>query len=177
VRATLTRPGLIVVDTSLRVVANNGEALQILTYPEPPEKIRHLDSWLTNKIHSELVGKQNPPTFVEAFRSARRTYLCRSFPLDLRYQNGHGSGGLLIVILERKSNDTAKIDGISERFGLTAREKETVEYLLQGLTSKEIAQRMQISPNTVKAFLRLVMVKMDVSTRSGIIGRIVGPAA
>jgi DNA-binding CsgD family transcriptional regulator len=195
VRATLTRPGLIVVDASLRVVANNGEALQILTYPDTPEKIRHLDTWLTNKIHSELVGKQNPPSFVEAFRSARRTYLCRSFPLDLRNQNGNGnshaasshavasqsaasqSSGLLIVILERKSNDTAKIDEISERFGLTAREKETVEYLLQGLTSKEIAQRMKISPNTVKAFLRLVMVKMDVSTRSGIIGRIVGPAA
>ncbi len=180
-RATLTRPGLIVVDASLRVVANNGEALQILTYPEPPEKIRHLDAWLTNKIHAELVGKQNPTTFVDAFRSARRTYLCRSFPLDLRHQNGNGAShsgsGLLIVMLERKSNDTAKIDEISERFGLTAREKETVEYLLQGLTSKEIAQRMKISPNTVKAFLRLVMVKMDVSTRSGIIGRIVGPAA
>ena len=46
--------------------------------------------------------------------------------------------------------------------------------LLQGLTSKEIAVRMGISPNTVKAFLRLVMVKMGVSTRSGIVGRIAG---
>jgi len=50
-----------------------------------------------------------------------------------------------------------------------------VEYLLQGLTSKEIAARMNISPNTVKAFLRLVMVKMKVSTRSGIAGKITGP--
>jgi DNA-binding CsgD family transcriptional regulator len=33
---------------------------------------------------------------------------------------------------------------------------------------------MKISPNTVKAFVHLVMVKMNVSTRSGIIGRIVG---
>jgi DNA-binding CsgD family transcriptional regulator len=49
--------------------------------------------------------------------------------------------------------------------------------LLQGLTSKEIAARMSISPNTVKAFLRLVMVKMGVSTRSGIVGRVVGPQA
>jgi len=36
---------------------------------------------------------------------------------------------------------------------------------------------MGISPNTVKAFIRLVMVKMKVSTRSGIIGKIVGPKA
>ena len=114
------------------------------------------------------------------FRSAKRTYLCRSFPLDVKAHNGNGSGtaaGLLVVMLERRSNNTAKITEISDRFGLTTRERETVEYLLEGLTSKEIAQRMKISPNTVKAFLRLVMVKMSVSTRSGIIGRIVGPGA
>jgi DNA-binding CsgD family transcriptional regulator len=63
---------------------------------------------------------------------------------------------------------------MSEQFALTERERETVELLLQGLTSKEIAIRMNISPNTVKAFLRLVMVKMGVSTRSGIVGRVVG---
>ncbi|HKH98947.1 MAG TPA: LuxR C-terminal-related transcriptional regulator [Candidatus Sulfotelmatobacter sp.] len=173
-----TRPGLIVVDNGLGVVAYNGEALKILTYPDQPDKIRHLDSWLSNKIRSELVGRMSPPSFVEAFRSSKRLYLCRSFPVDAKGHQGNGSAsaaGFLIVMLERKSNETLKISEISERFGLTAREQETVQYLLEGLTSKEIAQRMKISPNTVKAFLRLVMVKMNVSTRSGIIGRIVGP--
>jgi DNA-binding CsgD family transcriptional regulator len=175
-----TPPGLIVVDTSLGVVAYNGEALQILTYPERPDKISHLDSWLTNKLRSDLLGKHSPPKLVGGFRSAKRMYLCRSFPLDVKAHHGNGSetsAGLLIVMLERRSNNTAKITEISDRFGLTTRERETVEYLLEGLTSKEIAQRMKISPNTVKAFLRLVMVKMSVSTRSGIIGRIVGPGA
>ncbi len=82
-----------------------------------------------------------------------------------------------MVMLERKSNEAVTIAEISERFGLTAREQETVQFLLEGFTSKEIAQRMKISPNTVKAFIRLVMVKMSVSTRSGIIGKIVGPRA
>ena len=71
-------------------------------------------------------------------------------------------------------NHTMRLSELSQRFGLTAREQQTVENLLEGLTSKEIAQRMNISPNTVKAFLRLTMVKMNVSTRSGIIGRIIG---
>ncbi len=77
-------------------------------------------------------------------------------------------------MLERKNNHAATMAEIAEHFGLTARERETVQFLLEGLTSKEIAQRMAISPNTVKAFIRLVMVKMDVSTRSGIIGKLVG---
>jgi DNA-binding CsgD family transcriptional regulator len=47
-------------------------------------------------------------------------------------------------------------------------------HLLRGLTSKEIAQEMSISPNTVKAFLHSVMTKMGVSTRAGLIGRVAG---
>jgi DNA-binding CsgD family transcriptional regulator len=201
VHVAATRPGLIVVDTSLNLVASNNEAIQILTFPEPLEKIRHLDSWLTNKIRSHLVERQlqRPTAFVGEFRSAKRTYLCRSFPLDMNgnhdggsqtvgYQQlealdgdsaeGNGSGvptALLVLMMERRSNGAVKLAEVAERFGLTPREQETVQLLLQGLTSKEIAQRMQISPNTVKAFIRLVMVKMSVSTRSGIIGKIVGP--
>jgi DNA-binding CsgD family transcriptional regulator len=179
VHTPMTRPGLIVVDASLGLVAYNGEALHILTYPDRPEKIRHLDTWLAHRIRADLVTHHSPAGFVDEFRSAQRVYRCRSFPLDLRDQSSSAaySGGLLIVMLERRSNDAVRINEISVRFGLTVREKETVQYLLQGLTSKEIALRMKISPNTVKAFLRLVMLKMAVSTRSGIIGRIVGNAA
>ncbi len=60
---------------------------------------------------------------------------------------------------------------MAEQFHLTSREREAVEFLSEGLTSKEIAQRMGISPNTVKVFLRLVMIKMGVSTRAGIVAK------
>ena len=172
-----SRPGLIVIDASLTVFACNGEALQILTFPEQPEQIPHLDTWLSNKIRSHLIEKETPVGFAAGFRSAKRMYLCRSFPLDRGGVQGNGSissKGLMVVMLERQSNEAVTIAEISERFGLTAREQETVQFLLEGLTSKEIAERMKISPNTVKAFIRLVMVKMNVSTRSGIIGRIIG---
>jgi len=33
---------------------------------------------------------------------------------------------------------------------------------------------MAVSPNTVKAFLRMVMVKMGVSTRAGIVAKVLG---
>ena len=47
---------------------------------------------------------------------------------------------------------------------------------MQGLTSKEIAKRMRISPHTVKTFLGLVLIKMGVATRSGIIAKIIEQA-
>jgi DNA-binding CsgD family transcriptional regulator len=171
--STLARPGLVVVDRSLNLVASNIEAIQILTFPSFPEKIPDLERWLTKRIHAGLVDRRSAPlTFVEHFRSAKRTYRCHWFPLNL---NGSGQAPnypALVLLLERSKTGGVKLAEICTRFGLTPREQETVKLLFDGLTSKEIADRMSISPNTVKAFLRLVMVKMSVSTRSGIIGKI-----
>jgi DNA-binding CsgD family transcriptional regulator len=172
-------PGLLVVDTTLKVVASNGEAIQVLAFPDQPGTNGHLDTWLSNRIRNQLVDgrTQSSPRFLGEFQSGKRTYVCRSFSLSAEAQGRATARPVLVIILERKANHTSSMAELCERFGLTTREQETVQLLLQGLTSKEIGQRMGISPNTVKAFIRLVMVKMKVSTRSGIIGKIVGPKA
>ncbi|MFZ0145197.1 MAG: LuxR C-terminal-related transcriptional regulator [Candidatus Sulfotelmatobacter sp.] len=177
------RPGLMVVDTSSKVVGSNAEVVQILTFPEHPRNIHNLGAWLAKKVRSSL-AQGGSASGLAKVQSARRTYLWRSFPLDLpenhgshdNHNTGSGqSGKLTIVMMERKSHQSTTIAEIAQRFGLTAREQETVQFLREGFTSKEIAQRMNISPNTVKAFIRLVMVKMGASTRSGIVGMIVCP--
>jgi DNA-binding CsgD family transcriptional regulator len=169
----LGRPGLVVVDRSLNLVSSNIEAIQILTFPSSPEKIPNLESWLTKRIRTGLVDRGSSAfDFVEQFKSAKRTYHCRSFPLNLNGNAQVANQPALVLLLERKTNGGVKLGEIGARFGLTPREQATVRFLFEGLTSKEIADRMKISPNTVKAFLRLVMVKMGVSTRSGIIGKI-----
>ena len=58
------------------------------------------------------------------------------------------------------------------RFGLSTREQETVEHIMRGLNNREIAERMIISHHTVITFLRMVMVKMDVATRSEIVAKV-----
>ncbi len=181
--AVACHPGLIVVGPSSHVVAANSEALRILAFPEQAESIAHPELWLTDKVRAALVHRGRPPKVSGEFRSSRRTYICRSFPIDLTGRKAHYplSASIapesFILLLERKVNERVVIQEIAERFRLTAREQETITCLLEGLTSKEIAQHMDISPNTVKAFIRLVMVKMGVSTRSGIVGKIVGSRA
>ena len=76
----------------------------------------------------------------------------------------------MAVVLERNGVASWRAADVSESFHLTEREREVVELLIQGLTNKEIAGRMNISPNTVRAFIRMVMGKFGVSTRSGIVG-------
>jgi len=177
VQANSSKPGLVVVDAALNLVASNTEAIQILTFPTRPDKIRQLDTVVAERIRTRLLDKHSPADggFVREFRSGNRIYLCRSFPLTVNVKSA--AQPALVLVFERRPSSAIAMSEVSSQFGLTPREQETIQLLLQGLTSKEIAERMKISPNTVKAFLRLVMVKMGVSTRSGIIGKIVGPKA
>jgi DNA-binding CsgD family transcriptional regulator len=77
-------------------------------------------------------------------------------------------------VFERRTTNSIVMSEVYDRFGVTPREQQAIQLLLQGLTSKEIASHMNISPNTVKSFIRLVMVKLGVSTRSGIVGKVLG---
>ena len=176
-KCVLRERGLVVIDSSLNLIASNAEAIRILAFPERAEQIRQPDLWLINKIRAQLVHRhaRSRTIFVEEFASARRTYSCSACVLAIRANGSSPKPPALVLTLERKSNGASNLAMLSERFGLTPREQETVKLLLRGLTSKEIAGQMGISPNTVKAFVRLVMIKMGVSTRSGIAGKIVAP--
>ena len=52
---------------------------------------------------------------------------------------------------------------------LTGREKQCVLLLLCGLTDKQIAKKLQISPRTVELYIRQLMAKFKASTRTALI--------
>jgi DNA-binding CsgD family transcriptional regulator len=161
--------GFLLLDARLDLIAANDSALQILCFPSAADRIKQPKVFLADRVRTTLLDhrSRDRSAFVKDFRSGKRRYICKNFQVDC---NGHYP-----VQLERDASSSySALEEVSEQFDLTQRERETVEFLLQGLTSKEIATRMQISPNTVKAFLRLVMVKMKVSTRSGIAGKLAG---
>jgi DNA-binding CsgD family transcriptional regulator len=175
VTTAFSSPGFVLLDEDFQPIAFNHESIQILAFPTKPERIQQPAIFLTDRIRSRLL-KQNGTAqlpFVKEYRSGGRQYICRSFRVD-----GNDPDQQLIriaLLLERHCSSVNVLGDTLEQFELTPRELETVTLLVEGLTSKEIAERMKISPNTVKAFLRIVMVKMDVSTRSGIVGKVVGP--
>ena len=163
-------------NASLYPLSFNPEAMRILCYPNDTTKVtngRQLEAFLAERIRSGLIKHEasGEYAFVTEFSSGKRSYHCRAFPLD--YHSKGPSHPIMALLLERRSSGSVQVSQVSEQFNLTGREREALGHLLQGLTSKEIASRMNISPNTVKAFLRLVMIKMGVSTRCGIVGKTV----
>jgi len=166
--------GFLLLDAGLNLIASNDHALEILCFPSRADRIKQPRVFLADRVRTALLDHQQRDgrAFVREFRSGKRRYTCKSFQIDCNVSSVVQPA--FAVLLERDAAGSIVLTEISQQFDLTQRERETIEFLLQGLTSKEIATRMKISPNTVKAFLRLVMVKMGVSTRSGIAGKIAG---
>lgn len=169
--AHVSSDGFLILDAKMYPIFVNSPGAAILAYPDGTDSHRNFAPYIAEKIRSILIlGKpSNESAFVSKFKSGRRYYSCRSFPVS--GMGSRPSEAAYALILERAVARTSYLIHLEEKFHLTTREREVAQLLLQGLTSKEIGLRMQISPNTVKAFLRLIMVKMGVSTRSGIVGK------
>jgi DNA-binding CsgD family transcriptional regulator len=166
----MSMPGLLLMGPHKDLIASNAEAIKILSYPGKPGKGRQLTALVADKIPMELLRAVPQGRTISKFISGKRRYICTGHSLDMPGM----SQGTTAILLERMSSPEVTLYGICEKYNLTAREREVMGHLLQGLTSKEIAQKMNISPATVKGFFRLVMTKMGVSTRAGLIGRVAG---
>lgn len=171
--APASSAGFILLDSTDRPVWFNAEGIGILAYPQNPEEIKSPSRFLAEEIRKRLLRQDGSGErrFVTEVMAGKRRYWCRVYPLLPAPNNP--SRPIVALLIERMAPRSINVSRIAEEFRLTRREREAMELLILGLTSKEIASRMRISANTVKAFLRLVMTKMGVSTRSGIIGKIV----
>lgn len=166
-------PGFIVVDGTGEPLYFNSAAQEILCYPNPVPEV-DLRRVIRQRMHSDLnLERGNKERLFLC--SGRRQYVCSVFalePFSRRLQNK-----MTGIVLTRSSRLAENVRRTCEQYKLTPREREAVLLLSQGLTSKEIARRMDISAHTVKAFLHLIMLKLGVTTRSGIVGKIASPSA
>lgn len=171
---SVPRVGVLLLNEQMRPLHYNAEAAQILRYPEKSRTIVSIDAMLPAlRLGPDTSDPATP--VVLGFTSGRRRYVCRAFHLEVTGGAGRRLHAQVLLMLEREHRtDTSRW---SELFQLSHRECETVELLLKGRTSKEIAALMRISPHTVKAFLKLAMAKVGASNRTELIARILQKAS
>jgi len=163
--------GFVLMDSDERVIYANPPAQRILTYPHASENASSDRAAIFKRLESIYPLKEisDSSTGAAEFESGNRKYTCRAFYLT-KMNGAQNSGNTVAFIIERKGTPPHALTRVCSHFHLTQRERQVVEFSIQGLTNKEIAARMNISPNTVRAFIRMIMVKLGVSTRSGIAG-------
>jgi DNA-binding NarL/FixJ family response regulator len=101
-----------------------------------------------------LLKPASPERIVEAVREVRTG----AAPI-----NGYIAGRLLGMF--------ARLAGPRADYGLTAREKEILEGMVEGLAMKEIAGRLNVSYHTVDTHVRNVYEKLHVHTRGGAVAK------
>ena len=155
--------GLVLLDSSLKPLAFDHGAASILNQPNPltiPEEIlRDLRRHKPAELASIRV----------IVRRGNNEYVCRA-----HFVEGPGGFGPSYVALhfERGFSTMNAMYQAAVKYSLTEREQETLQGLSMGLSNKQLSEKMNISPNTVRAFLRLIMVKMGVTSRSAIVAKI-----
>jgi len=166
--------GLILLDLSARLIYADAETLRVLTFPEynssTGDFARLLPAEIKSMLLSQTCGEHS--SYIAEFTSGRRRYTCRV--VIINHNSGEPSRAMTALLIERSLTRGLHISEMANQFRLTQREQETIRLLMLGLTSKEIAIRMTISPHTVDTFFRNIRSKMAVSSRSAIISKLAG---
>jgi DNA-binding CsgD family transcriptional regulator len=174
--ADLTDVGLVLLNVQLRPLQHNAEAASILCFPEKGHHVQSLASIIPSRVFDEGLSGVAAFTSVE-FMSGRRRYVCRMFPFDVTPGRTSLLRPHVVVLLERLRRSGVDLRRWNEAMNLTSRELQTVELLLKGLTSREIAQEMGISTNTVTSFLSLVMAKVGAANRTELLVKLLERAS
>jgi len=162
--------GLILMDLFRHPIAIDAGAAVILRGANDSGVGLELASWFPPEL-AEILGRSEAAemaplkTYVQI---GKKDYACTAYRLEC--QDGTSAQALIAIHLAKVDGDVV-YDTIAE-YQLTTREMEALRGILTGLANKELAVRMKISPNTVKAFLRLIMIKMGVTTRSEMFAKI-----
>lgn len=132
----------------------------------------HSDLQVPAEIVAFIRARKTPDisSWEMSFRLGTCEYVCKAFliePLD-----GPFTQPIVALHFERNCDVDDIIQTMALRHNLTNREQEALRGISLGFSSKELATRMNISPNTARAFSRLIMIKMDVRSRAGVAAKL-----
>ncbi|MGQ3686335.1 MAG: response regulator transcription factor [Candidatus Loosdrechtia sp.] len=158
------------------------EVLNIISFSLNPGKHTKVSSsniitlclkW-TNLLDERLKKPENKnkpvpvADFIDILQSNKRRYTVRGVIMSCDKEGEKQ----YLFILERLCNDNVNLQKALRQWKLSPREQEIVMLLIDDRCNKEIAKSLNLSINTVKGYLKLLMLKLGVSSRAGIIGRI-----
>lgn len=156
--------GLVLLDSNWRVTAANAEAVAALQAgPEDPSAGPHTLDGLATEIARQMQTGKAPKTF------AYGGCTCTVMSFSCAYGTGDESN---VGIIRRTGDNGRFVTSFSKAFNLTPRESQALALCLRGHGTKEIAHQMGIGVSTAKSFLRLISIKMGVTSRTEILSKV-----
>ncbi len=150
------RPGCLVLDVRLRQAS--GLDLQ--------DELRRRKAMLPIIV---LTGHGNVPTSVRALKAGAIDFLQKPTPPNVLLERVHAA-----IAMDREKRAAATDRGaVMQRLAhLTPREREVMELLIAGKTSKQIAAALRVSVRTVEGHRRMVLSKTNVSSAAQLVAAV-----
>ena len=147
------RPGCLVLDVRLRY--SSGLDLQ--------DELRRRKAMLPIIV---LTGHGNVPTSVRALKAGAVDFLQKPAPPNVLLERVRAA---IEVDRQARAAATDRTAVIERLAHLTSREREVMELLIAGKTSKEIAAALRVSVRTVEGHRRMVLSKTNVSSAAQLV--------
>jgi FixJ family two-component response regulator len=147
------RPGCLVLD--IRLGQKSGLDLQ--------DELRRRKAMLPIIV---LTGHGNVPTSVRALKAGAVDFLQKPVPPRMLLERVQAAIEIDRQAREKLAEDAVVVERLAR---LTPREREIMELLLAGKTSKEIATALRLSVRTVEGHRRMVLSKMHVPSTAQLV--------
>jgi DNA-binding NarL/FixJ family response regulator len=147
-------PGLDSVDATSRMCAESGVPVMLLSSPEHEDRL--VDA-LRAGASGLLIKDAEPAELVLAVRALARGEALLSPSLTRR---------LIAEVASRPEPVAPRSELVDE---LTAREREVVALVAQGMSNDEIAERLVVSPATARTHVSRAMVKVHARDRAQLV--------
>jgi DNA-binding CsgD family transcriptional regulator len=162
-------PGLMILDDELKILTSTPNAERWLEElddesPELPDAIRSVVACVRQVEGADGAQDQTPRARVRG-RSGRWLVIHGS-----RTRERDGRASTAVIIEEAKPSEIAPL--IVRAYGLSERETNITRLILQGLSTKEIAAEIHVSPYTIQDHLKSIFDKVGVRSRRELAARI-----
>ncbi len=119
---------------------------------------------------------EDTDTIIRAIGAGASGYLHKGSSMDeivdLLKTTAHGGAPINPQIARKILDVFARLAAPPADSGLTAREKQVLSLLVDGLVEKQIAEKLFVSFNTVDKHVRNIYTKLQVQTRAGVVAKV-----
>lgn len=166
-------PVVLLLSPGLQVRGQTPETLAYLHVLVPPAEGRAPVPASAYNVAAQLLAIE---AGVDSSPASARVHLADGLWVTVRAARlgSAGSWARDIAVTLEESSPTERVDLFARAYGLSARERELLDQLATGISTRELARRLLLTENTVQDHLKSIFAKTSAHSRRTLLARALG---